>query len=143
VLTSLARLDQVEGALDRAAGLHARALAIREATLGQAHPLVAVSLLGLGEAALGAGRHEEALQRLERALALEPGGPAGREVRAAAQLALARTLRALGREPDRVRGLAQGAQTLFATLPARRQRVIEARAFLTGRPGPKENPGTF
>ena len=47
-----------------------RALVIREKALGPKHPLVAVSLAGIGSAFVDQGRYHEARMSLERAVSL-------------------------------------------------------------------------
>jgi tetratricopeptide (TPR) repeat protein/predicted Ser/Thr protein kinase len=103
---TLLALDQ----LDRAQADFAQALEILVAKLGPQHADLAFPLKGLGLAHLRAGRPRDALPPLQRALALDEGAPgADPQERAEIRWALARALRAVGRDPARARALAEAA----------------------------------
>jgi serine/threonine protein kinase/tetratricopeptide (TPR) repeat protein len=103
---TLLALDQ----LDRAQADFAQALEILETKLGPQHADLAFPLKGLGLAQLRAGRPRDALPPLERALALNEAAPgADPQERAEIRWALARALRAVGRDPARARALADAA----------------------------------
>jgi tetratricopeptide (TPR) repeat protein len=83
-----------------------------------------IAELGLGRAAAAAGRHEEAIAHLTRAIALYPEF-------GAAHYALARSLRAVGRTEDAQRALAQH-QRFGARWPAMADPLLaEVAAFRT------------
>ncbi|MCY1057714.1 serine/threonine-protein kinase [Nannocystis sp. SCPEA4] len=67
----LAAVVDVVGAYDEAAGLHSRALAVREAALGPSHPDVVRSLVGLAAARQALGELDAAAGLYERALAVQ------------------------------------------------------------------------
>jgi tetratricopeptide (TPR) repeat protein len=104
---TLLALDRPEPARAR----FERALAILERGLGAEHADLALPLKGLGLARLRQGRPADALAPLERALALRTRAAAASDPQEIAELrwALARALRALGREPARARELAEAA----------------------------------
>lgn len=70
-LTHLANIHYLRGDYVEALALHARALAIREKTLGPQHPDVAVSLNNLAVAHNTRGEDNEAIVLFERALAID------------------------------------------------------------------------
>jgi eukaryotic-like serine/threonine-protein kinase len=125
---TLLALDQ----LDRAQADFAQALEILEAKLGPQHADLAFPLKGLGLAHLRAGRPRDALPPLERALALNEGAPgADPQERAEIRWALARALRAAGREPARARALAEAAAAGYRGLRADwKDRVREIERWL-------------
>ena len=105
------------GQLARAQADFAQALEILEAKLGPQHADLAFPLKGLGLTDLRAGRPRDALPPLERALVLTESAPgADPQERAEIRWALARALRAVGREPARARELAEAAATDYRGL---------------------------
>ncbi len=90
-LADIGAADIRLGRLDAALGAHARALAIRTATYGADHPLVASSERELGMALSDAGRFTDAIVPLERALAIQ------RVARGPQSIAVATLLDDLGR----------------------------------------------
>jgi tetratricopeptide (TPR) repeat protein len=66
-LNNLANLALADGDLERAAALHARALAIREKSLGPDHPETGQSYINLGNTAYAGGRLDEAIEHWQHA----------------------------------------------------------------------------
>jgi tetratricopeptide (TPR) repeat protein len=126
---NLAETWERDGAFEKAHAEFQRAEAIFRATLGPDHPYLAFAIAGRGRIALAQGRPEEALSLLEDALARDGAGDP--ELRASTQLAIARTLTTLRRDPARARELATAAREGFAALTMP-QRAAEAEA-LAGR----------
>jgi tetratricopeptide (TPR) repeat protein/predicted Ser/Thr protein kinase len=109
-----------------------KALAVLRKIWGPEHPNLATPLKGLGLACLERGRHALALDALEQALALrERSGPGDPQELAETRWALARTLAALGRTPERRHSLASAALETYRTLgPEWSGRVREIARFL-------------
>jgi len=95
-----------------------RALDILRKSLGPDHADLALPLKGIGLAHLSRGQPREALAPLERALVLRTQSGAASDPQEVAEIrwGLARTLRALGREPARARTLAEAAATGYRGL---------------------------
>jgi len=95
-----------------------RALDILSKSLGPEHADLALPLKGLGLAHLSRDQPREALVPLERALALRTKSAAASDPQELAEIrwGLARTLRALGREPARARALAEAAASGYGSL---------------------------
>lgn len=93
-----------------------------------------------GEALVGEHRLSEAVAVLERALPMFDGGPdPGNQPYA--MWALARALHGLGKEPVRVRQLAQGARELFAKIGATQADSRDAvTQFIDGLSAPGASP---
>jgi tetratricopeptide (TPR) repeat protein/tRNA A-37 threonylcarbamoyl transferase component Bud32 len=123
-LTNLAQAQRRQRSWSQAAQLDRRALEIRRARQGPAHPDLTYNLLGLGEALLELGRLADAEAALEAALPLNAGNAA---LRAEAALALARVL--LRSRAGEARALSLLEEVLAATPPESRQRA-EARAMI-------------
>ncbi|WP_152629747.1 serine/threonine-protein kinase [Haliangium ochraceum] len=109
-----------------------RALEIYEATQGQQHRDVAEPLIGLAQVALIEERAEDALLLLERALTLSEGTDG--DVLARVRFALARALRAAGRESARVDALATRASSYFGAI-GNDAAQAEVEAFLASPQG--------
>jgi eukaryotic-like serine/threonine-protein kinase len=95
-----------------------RALAVLQSRLGPDHADLALPLKGLGLVQLGRGRPHLALAPLERALALRTRSAAASDPQELAEIrwALARALRALGRDPARACTLAEAALAAYRSL---------------------------
>ncbi len=115
-----------------------RALAVLRKSWGPEHPNLATPLKGLGLACLARGRHALALGALKQSLALrERSGPGDPQELAETRWALARTLAALSRAPERQRALASAALKSYRTLgPEWAGRVRELSQFLAAPPFP-------
>ena len=109
-LMNLGAAYQGLGKLDEANASFARALEARRAQLGELDPLVAESLVALGEVALAHDRVSDAVGHLERAVIAVDGSTARPEQRAEAHFALARALTRAKRDRPRVRALAGQAE---------------------------------
>jgi len=110
-----------------------RALDILRKSLGAEHADLALPLKGLGLAHLSRGQPREALAPLERALVLRTQSAAASDPQEIAEIrwGLARTLRALGREPARARELAEAAATAYRSLGSESaERVREISRWL-------------
>lgn len=121
------------GRADAARAEFERALEILEGKLGLEHADLALPLKGLGLAFLAGNRPGEALSVLERALALRLRSAAASDPQEMAEIrwALARTLRALGRTPQRAHELAQASLATYRTLgPESAARVDEISKWL-------------
>jgi tetratricopeptide (TPR) repeat protein len=123
----LGRAEQWEEAV--AHGARALAIFERESREDGSHVLFACVVLGA--AYLGAGRFEEALIALERAEGIAEKHAPAPAVGAQLRFALARALRASGREPARADALARAARQEYAGMPAtaaltRELTIIEA-----------------
>jgi tetratricopeptide (TPR) repeat protein len=94
------------------------ALKILDQSVGPDHANLAFPLKGLGLARLGRGQPGLALAPLERALALQTQSGAAADPQELAEIrwGLARALDALGREPARVRALAEAAASGYRSL---------------------------
>jgi tetratricopeptide (TPR) repeat protein len=110
----------------------AQALEILERALGPQHSDLAFPLKGLGLTHLRTGRARDALNPLERALALsEAAAAADPQELAEIRWALARALRAAGRDPARARSLAEAAKAGYRGLGSEWQdRVREIERWL-------------
>ena len=94
-----------------------RALAVLRKSWGPDHPNLATPLKGLGLACLERKRYELALDALEQSLKLrDAAGPGDPQELAETRWALARTLGALGGQPERRRELATRALETYRTL---------------------------
>lgn len=112
---------------ERARNLNANAL-------GAQHPEVAHNLVGVGESCLGLNLPDRALAPLEQAVAIEESRPGERAFLGEARFALARTLRALGRDERRAYRLAQQArEALTAAGEARPTELAEIDGWLKRR----------
>lgn len=97
VAEGLARADRQPEALT----LHRRALALREAALGPAHPDVAASLTAIAGALGRQRRHAEALEAAQRSVAILQAAPQASGARLVQALTMqAALLRHLGRYPE-------------------------------------------
>jgi tetratricopeptide (TPR) repeat protein len=96
----------------------ARALDILRKSQGPEHADLALPLKGLGLVHLSRGQPREALAPFERALALRTQSAAANDPQELAEIrwGLARTLRALGRDPARARALAEAAAAGYRSL---------------------------
>ena len=105
-------------------------------------PVLAYALRGLGECSLLEGRPEQALEPLERALALRRTAPGWYWARPQTAYALARALWATGREHPRAVRLAGEALDGLAAVatPSERDRLLreEVRRWLSERSGGEE-----
>lgn len=117
-----------------------QALAVLRKSWGPEHPNLATPLKGLGLACLARGRHALALDALEQSLALrERSGPGDPQELAETRWALARTLAALDRAPERRRALASAALESYRSLgPEWNGRVREIARFLDAPLRPEE-----
>ncbi|HEY0193978.1 MAG TPA: tetratricopeptide repeat protein, partial [Kofleriaceae bacterium] len=111
----------------------AQALAILERKVGPRHAYLALPLKGLGLARLDRHQPREAIDPLERALALHAADPAGDpQELAEVRWALARALQLVGRDPARARELAEAALAGYRALGAQSaDRVAEIARWLT------------
>jgi len=124
----------VMGRYREALEVHELALAKRIKTHGEKHPWVAYDLTGIARAKLGLGDAAGALEPLERAMVLREGakGQDPRDV-AETKLALAKTLAALGKDPERVKQLAAEADEAFTKSGRRVGPTTEAGQWLAAR----------
>jgi tetratricopeptide (TPR) repeat protein len=123
----------------------AKALDILQRSLGPDHADLALPLKGLGLADLSRGRPRDALAPLERALALSTKAASAGDPQELAEIrwGLARTLRALGREPGRARDLAGAALTGYRSLGSESAgRVREITQWLAADGHAPETPDT-
>jgi tetratricopeptide (TPR) repeat protein len=130
---TLLALDRAEPALRH----FQQALDTLQPSLGPEHPDLALPLKGLGLAHLRRGRPGDALAPLERALALRTASTAASDPQELAEVrwALARTLRALGRDPARAHELAESAAAGYRGLGAESAaRVQEIAQWLAAGP---------
>jgi tetratricopeptide (TPR) repeat protein len=119
------------GELDQAGELFTRAAAIASKANGEDHPSVAAALLGVAEVATRRGKLEEALTLYERVVALRERAEIQPVDRGVSRFALARALRALGKDPERARQLALAARDELLTVgDAQRERIELIDAFL-------------
>ena len=112
-----------------------QALDILRGALGANHPDLALPLKGLGLAQLSRGRPRDAYAPLEGALTLYARSPSAGDPQELAEIrwALARTLRALGRDPARARELAAAALAAYRGLgPESADRVQDISRWLAG-----------
>jgi tetratricopeptide (TPR) repeat protein len=119
----------------------ARALDILRQHDGPDHADLALPLKGLGLSYLGAGRPGDARAPLEQALALRTRSAAASDPQEVAEIrwGLARTLRALGRDPARARELALAARDGYRGLGkewVERVREIDRWLAAPGQPAP-------
>ena len=126
----LGALENDRGRPEAALVQHRRAHEIREKKHGANHPRLAYSLTGEGKALVALGRAGEALPLLERALRLRSKDADPVEL-AETRFALAKALRALGRDRTRARTLAEQAAVAYTEAGPRgvRQRT-EIAAWL-------------
>jgi tetratricopeptide (TPR) repeat protein len=114
----------------------AQALDILQRSLGPDHADLALPLKGMGLAHLRRGQPREALAPLERALTLSTQTASAGDPQELAEIrwGLARALRALGRDPARVRELAEAAATGYRSLGSEsKDRVQEISRWLDHR----------
>ncbi len=112
-----------------------RAVAGQEAALGANSVLLASSLTGAGEAALGARDAASAVQALERAMKLREGRRVPREADARTRFALARALWEKGAGRDPALQLAREAREGYAAGAKRdRKKVSTVDAWIAGHP---------
>ena len=105
-LNNLGGILRGQGELTAARAAYERALAIDRAHHGADDPLIAYGLTGIGETALAAGDVDEAIERLERALALRERADAEVSVyaRSYTRFALARARWAAGARSQALAG---------------------------------------
>jgi tetratricopeptide (TPR) repeat protein len=121
------------GRPEQAQSYFERALDILRNSLGPEHADLALPLKGKGLAHLSRGQPREALEPLERALVLRTQSAAASDPQEVAEIrwGLARTLRALGRDPARARALAEAAATGYRNLGSESaERVREISQWL-------------
>jgi tetratricopeptide (TPR) repeat protein len=121
------------GRPERAQADFEQALSIEQHSLGPDHADLAYPLKGLGLAHLARGQPREALAPFERALALRTRAGSASDPQEVAEIrwGLARTLRALGRDPARARELAEAAATGYRSLGSESaERVREISSWL-------------
>jgi len=71
VLQEIARLHQLQGRPDAALGAYRQAIAVWQTAVGNEHPDLVPTLIGLGETLQGSGEYAEASQYLEWAIGLQ------------------------------------------------------------------------
>jgi hypothetical protein len=119
-----------QGRLDAALAHFRIALEIRTAALGEKHPHVGESLLGIGEV-LAAQGSAGAAGALERAVRNFEAGGVPPHILARARFALARNLARTGAAPERVRQIAQEARAAYARAgPSRRADLARLDAWI-------------
>ncbi len=133
-LVNIGDIEREQGQLTLAEADLRRAMATLEAALGRGHPRLAIALVGHGRVLLEQDQAAPAVEDLTRALALLDAHPGDPMQRAECQFALARGLRALDREPARVRALARDAIAGFAAAgPVHADRASAVAAWLASR----------
>lgn len=138
-LHNLAIVHHARGDDDQARALYQRVVTLFENALGPEHPKLAYPLFGLGELALSRDRPAEAIEPLERALALRQNVAAAPDVLPRTQVALARALWAApaerGRDRPRARELVtSAAEALRAAGIAYATVLAEVEAWLEAHP---------
>ena len=128
-LLALGRPDEATASCARALARIEREDRVSPAKLYEPDPLTC-----LGEAELRRGRAAEAVATLERGVALERRGD--QATLSFARFALARALRAAGRDPARARTLAVQAHAGLEALPELGARAAEVDAWLSASPPP-------
>lgn len=129
-LTELAELALDEGKPKAALAPAARALALREKRLGHEHPDLAGTLTTVARVQLVLGEPARAAELLERSITVV-GNDSPRD-KAAAEIALARALRALDRDAARALVLARSAESIYAKdETGAKAELGEVRSFLT------------
>jgi tetratricopeptide (TPR) repeat protein len=124
-LTNLGHIDLASGDLVRAEARYARALDIRERTLGEAHLLLGSPLSGLAEIRLAQGRPGDALQLAERALQVRERGAPPVDL-AETRFVVAQALWESGEDRPRALVLARQAEAAY------REQHIDADALRIG-----------
>ncbi len=124
-LYNLGDVELSLGHLDEALLDFRRAFEIFRKAAGPAHPLLAYPLTGIGEVALAQRRPAEAILPLESALALRQRQADDPAERARTQFALAQALRAVGRDRERARRLAESARDGYRALGATRRQSLD------------------
>ena len=132
-LTNLADALMVEGDHQAAASHYARALPIIEKVQGPDTLFVSYPVLGLGRAHVAAGRLEEALPLLERAVALRTQNPTPPPEFFQSRFELARVLWSLDRDRDRALRLVTEGFAAVEELGGEVRQRDEARAWLQAR----------
>jgi serine/threonine protein kinase/tetratricopeptide (TPR) repeat protein len=114
---NLAEVEERRENWKDAEALYRRALKIALARHGERHPSIPFPRLGLGRALLEQGRSKEALEELELANEINESFQGDPLFRADLHFALARALRATGKDPDRARKFAEGALLTYTDSP--------------------------
>jgi tetratricopeptide (TPR) repeat protein len=113
---NLAELLRVTGRHADAATAYEHAGAVLSQALGPDHPALGHVWNGQGQLALARGRADEAAQLLERAVTRREADAGDAPALAESRLALARALRAAGRDAGRARQLAEQARDAWAVI---------------------------
>jgi serine/threonine protein kinase/tetratricopeptide (TPR) repeat protein len=113
---NLAELLRVTGRLGDAAVAYEHAGAILSQALGPDHPVLAHVWNGQGQLAVARGRADEAIPLLERAVTRREADAGDAPALAESRLALARALRAAGKDAPRARRLAEQARDAWAVI---------------------------
>ncbi len=137
-LSNLADAREAAGALEPARALRQRALGVQIAALGPEHPDVGLTEVLIGRLELAEGRFKDAVETLERGLAvLGAAGPSRAAARA--RLDLARALVAVGARGSRALELARRARDEFRELGATDD-VASAERWLAEREAAPSRP---
>jgi tetratricopeptide (TPR) repeat protein/predicted Ser/Thr protein kinase len=123
---SAAKALLVNGRAAEALARLERARTVLATKMGARHPAVADVLYQTGRALIDNGRPDDAVATLETAVELLVEVKASLDDVAAARFALARALRAAGREPARARSLAAAARSGFGATRARERAEVDA-----------------
>jgi eukaryotic-like serine/threonine-protein kinase len=133
VLINLAAVERAAGHPDEARRLDERALDRLGAWQQPGHPFI-YPLTGLARSLVDLGQAARAIEFGERAVAIGEASPGDPMLLARARFALARALRAAGRDPARAAGVADQARVAMESLGARAARdLAELDAWRGGR----------